>query len=859
MLEKYQLPNGMDVILAQSKKSPVVSLQAWVETGSADENKGEEGVTHFIEHLLFKGTEKYGVGEIAQRVEGAGGQLNAYTSFDQTVYYMTLSKQYLEDAMDMLSQMLGKPLFDKDEIDNEREVVIEEIKRGMDSPGRVASRAMFETVYKKHPYKKPVIGYEKIIKKISPNKIKDYYYKRYSAKNMTLLLVGDFEKKQSKKWVDSYFGDISKARPEKRKRENEDKQDKPRVKVLKTDYTDSFCYLSWPVPKVTHRDIPAIDLLSMVLGYGESSRLTKEIRNKNLVNYVGCSAYTPKNQGFITISAGLRPEQLDFYLDALLKTIRKMFEDGIGSEELLRSITAHESHEYFSMETVDGLASKIGGYHFSMKDPEYFNEYMKLLKAVDTKDLLRVFKKYFKPEKMNASLVGNHDEKETKKTLRGFQKQYERIFKELKIPKEGTKPKYKKVKFKKKAKNTEPSIHKINGYDVILMENYDVPTISLSLTAAGGLLFENSNTQGAHNLLGDIWSCGTRSMGEEEYNQFCAENAIYISGFSGRNSTGLKLNCLNNNFDLAVDTFIDTFLNPAIDEGALQREKLLSLRHLESRKDRPSEIAYIHLMKELYKDHPYSLETLGTEETLKTIDTKMLGELHNDLITKRKKVISVVGAFESKKLLELLRSKLPKTKKESYPVLALKPIPKITKSFEKSEKEQTHIFLGFKGLALDDPRKYVLDTMLSILSGQGGRLFMELRDKNSLAYTVSPMRLDGVGSGFIGTYIACSPEKLEKAEKMMLEELEKLCTSLVPEEELLRARQNLIGKFDIQLQKNSSIASKILFDEFYGLGFDTYLSHTEKVQAVTAEQIKELAIDLFRSHYIRSVVGVSEN
>ena len=167
MLKKFQLKNGLNVLLMESHKSPVVSVQMWVRTGSADEQKGEEGISHFIEHLVFKGTEKFKVGEIASIVEGAGGELNAYTSFDQTVFYVTISKEFAETGLDVISQMMGFPAFDATEIDNEREVVIEEIKRGQDSPGRVASQLLFSTAYKKHPYGIPVIGYDKNIRKVS--------------------------------------------------------------------------------------------------------------------------------------------------------------------------------------------------------------------------------------------------------------------------------------------------------------------------------------------------------------------------------------------------------------------------------------------------------------------------------------------------------------------------------------------------------------------------------------------------------------------------------------------------------------------------------------------------------------------
>lgn len=203
--KKIKLKNGLKVLLIESHKSPVVSVQMWVKTGSADEKKGEEGISHFIEHLVFKGTEKFKTNEIAALVEGSGGELNAYTSFDQTVFYVTISKNFQNVALDVVSQMMGFPLFDAQEIDNEREVVIEEIKRGLDSQSRRSSQLMFSTVFKKHAYGLPVIGYEKNIKKFSPQKIKKFYQDRYNPSNMCLVVAGDFDTKKMQAEVESYF------------------------------------------------------------------------------------------------------------------------------------------------------------------------------------------------------------------------------------------------------------------------------------------------------------------------------------------------------------------------------------------------------------------------------------------------------------------------------------------------------------------------------------------------------------------------------------------------------------------------------------------------------------------------------
>src|SRR5580704_15592349 len=208
MFKKYQLKNGMQVLLSESHKSPVLSIQMWVRTGSADEVKGEEGISHFIEHLVFKGSRHFKVGEMAASVEAAGGEINAYTSFDQTVFYVTLSKEFEDVGLKVISEMMGFPAFDSKEIDNEREVVIEEIKRSQDSLHRQASRLLFSKMYPKHPYGLPVIGFEKNIEDFTREQILHYFQSRYNPANMTLVAVGDFSSPEMKKKIATRFGEF---------------------------------------------------------------------------------------------------------------------------------------------------------------------------------------------------------------------------------------------------------------------------------------------------------------------------------------------------------------------------------------------------------------------------------------------------------------------------------------------------------------------------------------------------------------------------------------------------------------------------------------------------------------------------
>ena len=259
---KFQLKNKLNVLLIESKKSPVVSVQMWVKTGSADEKKSEEGISHFIEHLVFKGTDKYKVGEIANTVEASGGELNAYTSFDQTVFYVTISKNFSDVALDVVSQMMGYPTFDPAEVDSEREVVCEEIKMGQDSPGRRSSQMLFASAYKKHAYGIPVIGYEKNVRSWPVKKIKAFYQSRYVPSNMFLVISGDFETPEMKQKVQQYFAGFKNYKLRKVKRAKEPTQKKFQCKTQRYKIQDQHLHLVFKAPSVTHADVPALDVLA---------------------------------------------------------------------------------------------------------------------------------------------------------------------------------------------------------------------------------------------------------------------------------------------------------------------------------------------------------------------------------------------------------------------------------------------------------------------------------------------------------------------------------------------------------------------------------------------------------------------
>jgi zinc protease len=262
----------------------------------------------------------------------------------------------------------------------------------------------------------------------------------------------------------------------------------------------------------------------------------------------------------------------------------------------------------------------------------------------------------------------------------------------------------------------------------------------------------------------------------------------------------------------------------------------------------------------MFEGHPYGVDALGNEETLKSITTTDIEKYIDRHLAAAKSVTALCGDFDENLWNKTLRTASSQFTKhpEMERNFPIDPIGSDKYRFQKAEKEQTHVIYGFRGLSLLDNDRYPLQVIEAILAGQGGRLFLELRDKASLAYSVSPMRMEGVGTGYFATYIGCSPEKTETALKMMREELMKLVDNKVGDEEMSRAKNYLIGGHDIGLQKNSSIASAIAFNEIYGLPAEEIFDYGKHISRVTAEDVQRVASKLFTQKSVISVVGPRE-
>jgi len=830
-INKFVLDNGLTVILDQNNSSPVTAINVWVKTGSACELEGEYGLAHVHEHMLFKGTKKRAVGEIARTIEAGGGDINAFTSFDETVYFVVSASRFLNTALDILADAMQNSTFDPAELEKELEVVLEEIRRGEDSPSRVLSQKMFATAYDVHSYKRPVIGTDESVKSFTREKILNFYNKWYTPQNMVLVIVGDFETKKLIPQINKTFGKLERREIEECVLPSEPEQKKIKTFVIDKKVNEAYFTMAFHVTDARSEDTPAIDVLSSILGSGESSRLYRKVKEESgLVNSIYSYAFTPKYDGLFAVGGTLPPDNVDAAYKEIIKQIYELKYKPVSKEEINKAIINIESDAVYSKETMQGQAQKLGFFEVETDDFRYEEEYLQRIKSVTAEDIMNIANTYFVDSNITAGVLVPSDQKSV--TAAGLKKI---IINESKaVDKE----------FTKKAKKTNSDVTKTvlkNGIRVIVKENHSVPLFAARAVFLGGVRYEDDTTNGMSNFLSQMFTRGTSNRSSEEIAVEIESIAGEIDGFSGRNSLGVTVEALSENIEPAMDIFADVILNPVFPDEEIERARREVLSDINKENDNLLRKNINLFLNTLYNVHPYKYNTLGSEQNVQNFRKKDLTGYYKKIVDPRNMVISVVGDINTVQVLEILEKQFGNLKKSDFVELKLKSESRPDKIreeviFEK-DKNQTHIILGFQGPTLYDKNYYAFEVLNTILAGQGGRLFLELRDKKSLAYTVTSFLSPGIEHGFFGIYIGTAPDKETEAIEGIKNEITKLLDNGITKDELNRAKNYLVGNFEIGLQQNTAQAAKIAFDELYGLGWDDYKTYSDKIFAVTEQDV----------------------
>jgi len=829
-----KLPNGQTVVVYEIHNNPIVTIDTWIKTGSINENDDNNGISHFLEHLFFKGTKKHPTGEIDKILESKGAIVNAATSKDFTHYYITIPSADFDTALDLHSDMLLNPQIPRKELEQERKVVIEEISKDENSPSKKVYDNLNSLMYTTHPYKRKVIGTEKNVGTMRREEILDYFNKYYSPSNMVTLVIGDVNTEKTLEKIQQYFNQPFK----KNVKQNFKKEHPIQIQKRNIDYTDTqsgYMMIGFRGADINDKTTFALDVLAQVLGGGKSSRLYKDIKEQRGLAYsISASNGSFRDDGIIYINTNFIPNNYEKLEKAIFENISKIQKYGITEEELQRAKNKIIQDTYYSRESTSNIASELGYIMTLTGSSSLYDNYIEGIKRVTTNDVQCAAQKYLGVNRSAVSLVLPESIKQTET------------------------PESKQHTFSKISENNGITKYQIdNGATLLVNENKNNDIIAISIIAKGGEFIEKIPGEGT--LAAKLILKGTKKYSSGELAQIMDENGIEIEPACDEDFFIINVQTTTVQIDKTLDILKEILNNAVFDDYELEKTRSEILSKIKQRRDIPMNVALENFKTAIYEGSVYSHTNKILEKTLPSVTRNNVKDYYNRILDPKNTIISVNGNVDTNKIAEafgemLKEKKNPKFEYKNYTVTKLSS-PKLINQKIK-DLQTSWLFIGWQAASAQEKKEFVTLKVINTILGSGlsSRLYRNLRESDGLAYQLGSSYSPKMLGGIFMTYIGTNPDTLEYSREKMLAEINKLKSEFVSDTELNNAKDRLKGGFIIALETNSEKASNAGFFEAYGFGYDFLNSYIKMIDEVTASDIVKVANKYFTPNMIQSDV-----
>jgi zinc protease len=815
------LDNGLTIIAREDRSAPVVSAQAWCMAGSIHEGRWlGAGLSHLLEHMLFKGTTTRPGSRIDQEVQEAGGYMNAYTSFDRTVYHIDVPNTGARTAIDILCDIMQNATLPAEELAKEQDVIRREMDMNVDDPGRRAGRRLFETAYTRSPYRFTVIGYPDIFNELKPDDIRGYYHEKYAPNNVFYVVVGDVK-------TDEVIAQIRAAYEKSRARPSppmvlpeEPGQTAPREIVEEAPIELGHFHFAWHIPEIRHPDVPVLEVLAVLLGHGRSSRLYQEVRERQgVVHHVDAWTYSPGNPGLFGMSAIADADKFTDARGAMLAEIEKMRGGLISPGELEKAVKQYVSATLAAHKTMEGQAGDLGSNWIVASDLGFSERQLAAVKLVTPEDIQRVAREYLTPQNRTLYVL---------------------------LP-DGSAPKL-KIEVESRSDRPIQKFDLSNGLRLLVKEDHRLPFVEFRAALKGGVLAETAGNNGITYLLAKTLLKGTRRRTAAQIANEIESVGGGIDSYGGNNSFGVNAEVMSSDFKTGLELVSDVLLNPIFPAGELERERDVQIAGIYAQKDDLLKSASLAMRRALFGNEGYGLDTLGTETVVQNLQADDLRSFHQKLVTPDNCVLAIFGDVKADEVKAAVETVFTGWQPAGVavpgepPGSATRPAPAAPKRVEEArDKKQAVLVIGFPGTTMFNDDHYALELIQESCSDLGSRLFLRIREQLGLAYYVGAQNLAGLVPGYFAFYTGTEPAKVELVEKELLREAELLRTEGLTAEELKRSKAKIIGQKKIARQELGHLASATALDELYGLGYQRTEQDDAKYEAVTLEQIKGVA------------------
>lgn len=833
----FKLDNGQEVIIQEVKNNPIVMIDTWIKTGSINENDNNNGISHFLEHLFFKGTQKYPVGTFDKILESKGAVTNAATSKDFTHYYIKIPSEFFDLALDLHSDMLLNPEIPQQELEKERKVVIEEIAKDELLPTNICYENLVKMLYTHHPYKRKVIGERNIIEKVSRAEILGYYNKFYSPDNMVTVVVGDVDTAQTLEKIKKAFSTKNTPAPKFIYKKEAPLKEQKRTEAFE-DVQAGYMLIGYRGTPIDDKDSYALDILSTILGDGHSSIFYRKIKDeKQLATDISVYNSGMKDDGIFYISANFTPEKYNALEKEIFNEIKAVQTRGITAEQLQLAKNIIEHDTYYERESISNIASQLGYVSVTTGGTAYYDNYLKNISKVTVKDVQNAAVKYLQENKSAVSIV---------------------------LPKNTNceRP----VAYVKKTHAEPQLVTEINetqkyilsdGTTLLMTPNSVNDIVGIDIIIKGAPL--NENKKSVSSLTAALIKKGTKKHTASELAEILENHGINISISSGRDSFVISVLTTKKEYPLTLELMKELFTSAKFDEQEIDKVKNNMLEEIKQSEDEPLTVAIETFKSAIYGDSPYNNSIYVLEKAIPNITREDLFEYYDNLFNGKNIVVSINGNVDKKLTLESFENMFHSKSDEvfsysNYSVPELQSPVACTK--HPTNTNTAWIIIGWQTEGLKNLKDIaVLEIIDSILgSGMDSRLFKNVRAEGGLAYQIGSGMSSGMLKGHFLTYIGTNPDNISIATNKMIHEIDKLKTEFVSAQELQEAKDKIIGNYLLTQETNLQKASTLAHYEATERGFNYRKEYEKLLQSITESDIIDTANRIFNSNYVKVVV-----
>lgn len=826
-----RLKNGLTVYIIRDSRFPLVCTRLYVGTGSANETAEQAGISHVLEHMVFKGTEKRPKGQVARDVESLGGYLNAATSFDKTWYITDMPAKHWKTGMDVVKDMAFHPSLDPAELEAEKDVIVSELKGGDDTPTRRLFEDLQVAGLAHTVYGRPIIGFEKTIRAVTADDLRAYIRTWYQPQNMMLLVAGDIDPKAVLAHAEELFGDLKNDAilPEPTPVRLEGAAGGPRVEVTRGPWNKVYLGIALPAPALGDQRSIDLDVLAYALGGDGTSQFYRKYRyEKQLVDSISVGNMSLNRAGLFYMVAQLDADKVEPFWQEFTRDLAALDAGKITPDVIERARFNYEDGMDRASETLDGLTSWKATVQFELGGPQGEANVRHALAAVDSARLRQAQDLWLRPDQVRVRVLAPE-----KAHLPDLDAILQRNWPAPAAERQKAAAAAEKV-------GKREIVDLGQGRTVILQPDRTIPYVSLEILRPGGNALLKPADQGLAQLTAATLTdgCGTRDLDAME--RFVAERAASLSASAGVQSFTVSL---TGPARFNADYFAllgDLLHKPTFAEKDVRRQADTLKAALVRRQDNPMSFMGSKINGFLFPGgQPYGFDGLGTAENQDRFGPKDVQTFWKQQ-NAQPWILSVAGDFDREKVLAFARS-LPVPTASAVDVAQPSWGPDKRLPLSLPGRQQAHLLLAFHAVPLDHPDAPALMLLESVLSGQSGLLFNKLRDEQGLGYTVTAFYRSLPKAGFMAFYIGTTPRNLDVARQGFSGIIKDIKTDLLPADLLAKGLNRMEGSYYRGRQSLGARADEAASERLLGQPQDFQKRLLEKAAKVTPEQLREVA------------------